>query len=60
MEKENFQIASPGAKQPMAAHSIWRKFKEEKRFLLNYMFPHFKINSGENELDGLESVREAY
>jgi len=23
VEKENFQKASPGAKQPMAAHSIW-------------------------------------
>ena len=59
VEKENLQKASPGAKQPMAAHSIWRKFKEDKRFLLNYMFPHYKVSSGENEADGLERVREA-
>jgi hypothetical protein len=45
VEKENLQKASPSAKQPMPAHSIWQKFKEEKRFLLNYMLPHFKINS---------------
>jgi hypothetical protein len=36
-----------------------RNGKKDKRFLLNYMFPHFKVNSGENELGGLDRVREA-
>ncbi len=59
VEKENLQKVSPSAKQPMAAHSIWQKFKEDKRFLLKYMFLHFKVSSVEREADGLERVREA-
>ena len=46
---ENIWKACPGARQLVADHSIWQKFKEEKRFLLKCMFPNFKVNGGENE-----------